>query len=274
MIRRDVDRESLLVTQFDHAGIAGQLAAHVGNASFARINPVAVRAIALHDAGWTMHDGLPTLNKNQRPLDVFETPRDIQLPVWTASADRAEAVDAYMGLLVSIHSLNLAIMNSPRALATRVDSAMLALQFTMNRFQHKEIERQEKLRTQLGWPTDVPLHHGLADPKTSTMEDRLRFDVRWMQALDLISLCLLCTPPPADKTGDVHVRVGGTGSPLKLKFDRSGALRVRPWPFDQLRIEMQCPAKRVWGGRWDSLEKFREAYVAAPVEMIDLHVRA
>jgi hypothetical protein len=274
MIRRDVDRDSLLITQADHAVLSRQLASRVGNGSFAALDPTAVTAIGLHDAGWPLHDDQPALNKSGRPLDVFEVPRAIGLPIWTASADSAEAVDAYAGLIVSLHSLSLGIMASGRPLSTRVDSALLASQFTLNQFQHREIERQENLRKRLEWPTDLPLHHGLADERASVIEDRLRFDFRWLKALDLLSLCLLCTKPPVPKTGEVYNRSGGSASPLKVHFDRSGAMRVRPWPFDTLRIELECPARRVWGGRWESVEKFRIDYASAKAELIPLRLRA
>ncbi|MGH7215374.1 MAG: DUF3891 family protein, partial [Tepidisphaeraceae bacterium] len=102
MIRRRVGDEFFLITQHDHALLAGALAGHFGNDVFGAPEPRAgvVRATALHDCGWPLHDDRPTIHpKTREPLDVFEVSRPIALRVWSASADRAEAADAYAGLL-------------------------------------------------------------------------------------------------------------------------------------------------------------------------------
>src|SRR5687768_18404240 len=95
MIRRQQGDDWLLITQHDHALLAGELAEHFGNEYFARPEPrePALRGVRLHDCGWPLHDDQPTINKDGKPLDVFETTRDIALPVWRSSADQASAAD-------------------------------------------------------------------------------------------------------------------------------------------------------------------------------------
>ncbi len=64
----------------------------------------------------------------------------------------------YVGLLVSLHVLNLSGFLGCRVLTRRE-------QFEMNQFQQGEFERQENLRRRLGLRTDIPLNFGLAPGK-------------------------------------------------------------------------------------------------------------
>lgn len=275
MIRRDVSNEYLLIKQNDHAILAGQLAEHFGNERFAERfarperRESALAAVYMHDAGWPLHDDAPTLNAHHRPLDVFEVPRHVGLKVWTASAERAAAVDPYAGLLVSLHSLALSIFATtqrPPGEHEHFDVARLTERFEVNKFQHREIERQEQLRRQLGLRTDLPLTHGLAEPHASAEDDRLAFDFRMLQAMDLISLCLCCTHPPADKTQDVFPKPGAAPLHLKLKRDGEGVVHVDPWPFDVARIELLVPFRRVPGRAYRDADDLRDSLVAAPSE--------
>ena len=54
MIARKTHDGWLLVTQHDHALLAGELARHVGNAAVAPVMPMqsVISAVAMHDAGW------------------------------------------------------------------------------------------------------------------------------------------------------------------------------------------------------------------------------
>src|SRR5262245_58167737 len=103
MIRRRVGDEFWLIPQHDHALISEKLAKHFGMDRFAKPQAATtVLGISLHDCGWPTHDDCPMLNKDHLPLDVFETSPKIGLSVWTESARRATAQDAYAGLLVSL----------------------------------------------------------------------------------------------------------------------------------------------------------------------------
>ena len=159
MIRRSVGDDFLLISQTDHAVLAGELAGHFGNAKFARPMPLqpVLTAVTMHDQGWPLHDEEPTLNQRGLPLDVFEVPRAIALLVWEASAARAAVVDPYAGLLVSLHSLALSIhaASSSTHKDEKFDVRKMQELFAVNKFQHREVERQEGLRRELGLDTNA-----------------------------------------------------------------------------------------------------------------------
>jgi hypothetical protein len=276
MIRRETGSAFFLITQEDHARLSGQLAERFGNALFAKPQPreATLTGIRLHDAGWPLHDDEPTLNAAGLPLDVFEVPRAIALKVWSASAERAAAVDPYAGLLVSLHALALSIYATSRASMQQepFDIDQLAERFEVNKFQHREVERQEQLRRQLGMRTDLPLMHGLAEPNASAEEDQLTGNFRLLQAMDLISLCLCCTQPPANQTHEVQQQPGQTPITLNLGRDADGAVTVDPWPFDQPRLELSVPFRRVAEKAFKDDDELRRAWTTAAVEQLPVVV--
>jgi hypothetical protein len=271
MIRREEHGEFLLITQNDHALLAGELAEVFGNERFAEPQPreSALRGINLHDCGWPLHDNEPTLNKEGKPLDVFETPAAIALKVWTASADRAAAQDPYAGLLVSLHVLSLSVFaTTPTPFEhEKFDLDDPQAKFSVTRFQHKEIERQEHLRMQLGLRTDRPTHHKQQQEVTQKKEDQLTFNIRLLQGMDAISLAACCTRPPASQTQDVYDRAGGT--PLRLSLARSGNdVVVDPWPFSVASVELKIPVTRIPARAYTDLDDLRTAYAIGEAEVL------
>ncbi len=271
MIRRATADAFLLITQHDHARLAGELARHIGNAHFAKPARAeqSILGITLHDCGWPAHDDLPTLNSQGLPLDVFESPYEITLDIWQRSADIAQEQDAYAGLLVSLHSLALSLIAINSHRGQPVDAHR---KFAFNKFQHREFERQDSLRRTLGLHIDRPLTHGLAEERIDPAEDALRFDFRLLQALDQISLGICCTEAPMHETIPMHAKINAIPQKLKLRRLNDRTLHVSPWPFDVPVIEVHVPAKQVTRGRFESEEAFLAAYRAAESVMLDLRV--
>lgn len=279
MIRRDAGADWLLIHQRDHASVAARLVGHVGNRRFAPVvvqRETVLAAVAGHDDGWEPHDAEPTLDGRGRPLDTFDVPRELALPIWAASAERAAATAGpYAGLLVSLHGLALSIRAAGPVGPghAKFDLSEARAVFDVNKFQHREIERQEQLRRAVGLPTDVPLLHGVGEPGTSAGDDRLAYHFRLLEAMDVVSLCGCCTRPPFALTGDVLPAVGATPRRLRVERDLGGDLRVSPWPFDVARLELTVRCRRVRAQSFDGGDSFRSAYAAAPVEAIAITVR-
>jgi hypothetical protein len=270
MIRREEQGSFLLITQHDHALISGELAEHFGNELFAAPQPrkEAVRGVALHDCGWPLHDDEPTINPDGLPLHVFETSREIALKVWTASVERATTVDPYAGLLVSLHVLNLSVFAST---LPQFSGENPPERFAMIKFQQKEIERQEKLRMQLGLRTDRPGHHKLPHDVTQKKEDLLTFNFRMLQAMDVISLAACCTTPPTSQTQDIIPQPGG--APQRLSLARNGNdVIVDPWPFNENVIELMIPVCRIPRKKYESDEDLRAATRAGSSEVLNSRV--
>jgi len=277
MIRRQQGDDWLLITQHDHALLAGELAEHFGNDRFAPPDPMesVLKGVRLHDSGWPLHDDdEPTLNNRGEPLDVFEVTRAIALKVWQASADRAAAQDPYAGLLTSLHVLSLSVFATSETEFEheKFDMDDAQTKFAVTKFQHREIERQEMLRKKLGLRTDRPATHGLTRDVGQKPEDKLTFNIRMLQAMDLISLAACCTKPPAGQTQDVYMKPGGEKVKLSLER-RGGDVHVEPWPFDTDEIALPIPACRLPAKPFANDAAFREALIHAPAEVLVVHVR-
>lgn len=267
MIRRQVGDEYWLISQHEHALLSGELAKHAGHEAFEPPSgPEAVLGISLHDCGWPLHDDQPTLNSRHEPLDVFEAPRPITLPVWLRSVEIAIEKDPYAGLLVSLHALALSTLATGQsgAAAKSWDLSDPRARFEINVFQHRMIELQEQLRRKLGMRTDLPLKCGLADDSKDPAEVRLIGDFRWLQAMDILSLALCCTEPPFK-----------TYAPLGLRFSRSRDQRliVKPWPFSVRKIELKVPFRRLKAKRFENDAALRAELSDVPVEQLAVWVQ-
>jgi hypothetical protein len=272
MIRRDAGNDFLLITQHDHAMLSGQLARHVGNADFAAPSPFneTVEAVSQHDCGWPLHDDQPTLNKAGLPLHVFEVPVPIAVRVWSASVAHASELGPYQGLLVSLHVMGLSAYAQ-----THLAPGNWSRQefFEINKFQHRQVEVQERLRGQLGLSNEVPLNLGLAEPGTSAADDQLLFNFRLLTAMDRVSLALCCGTPMFPTMDDVRPGAGQPPRRITAGMPDESTMTLSPWPFDVDRVELDVPARRVRKGPFESLEAFEDTYWRTAAEVLRLVVR-
>lgn len=269
MIRRRIGDRFLLISQHDHALLAGQIASHYGNARFAPPDPIAetLRAVSLHDCGWPMHDQQPTLNKNNLPLDVFETPLPLALTLWQNAVDQASAEPDYTQLLISLHVLGLSgfAASNPH---TRREV------FEINQFQQKQIETQEALRRRLNLPTNIPLRLGLAEKPGNPWEDQLRYNHNILQIADRISLALCCTDVVFPRIENITPRPGAAPVALALARGAEAVLLVEPWPFNQSELSFSVPYRSLPACPMASREEFLQAYAAAPAGQLALKMQA
>jgi len=260
MIRRQIADRHLLIQQVDHARFSGFLARHLGNARFARPDPVddVLAAVEMHDSGWPLHDLQPTLNKLGLPLDVFETPLEVALAAWQESVEQAGRHSSYAQLLVSLHVLDLSSIASGNPHTRREV-------FELNKFQQRQIEIQVNLRNQLGLRTDLPLRMGLSLDFANRVEQQLVRNFRILQAADRLSLAICCTKVPFESVS-CHPSNWGD-EPIEVRFRRSDdhTLRVSPWCFDEPELSYQLPVRDLPGRAWEAVDSFRATYRAAPI---------
>lgn len=276
MIRRKQGSDFLLITQDDHALIAGQLAEVFGNEHFAAPMPreQALAGVNLHDCGWPLHDDEPTLSAEGLPLDVFETPREIAFRVWTASVERATEKDPYAGLLVSLHVLSLSVLATEYSRPNvKFDLANPQDRMAILKFQQREIERQEDLRQRLGLRSEKATHKAVAREHRQESEDQLQFNFALLQVMDQISLAVCCTQPPTLTSRDMPMAVGGEKVKLSLRKEENDVV-VEPWPFGVARVELMVPGTRVPGKRYANEKELREVLASAPAEIISCSVHA
>ncbi len=276
MIRRPSGSDFQLITQVDHAALAGFLAAHLGNDLFAAPTAEVIAAITAHDAGWPLHDDRPALNPAGLPLHVFETPPSLSTQIWSASVEHATRISPYVALLVSLHQLNLSDFVIRRSTEAKPGTAGFTPRdvFDLNKFQHRQIELQEAFRNQLGMRTDIPLTLGVAKPGTNQAEDRLRCDFRWLVLCDSLSLELCCGKPVFPAIPDILA--SPSGKPLQIQIDRVNdeTIVLSPWPFNAPKISTEVPFRRVSDMPFPNNETFRTALENTFTGRLCMEIRA
>jgi hypothetical protein len=171
--------EWLLITQVDHAQLAGDLAARLQCPLLPQLDEGLVRAISSHDAGWAGfdaglttsegHPSFPRLNDRGKPLSFLEaTPAEFVV-AWTGSIDKAEKSGPAGGIIVSGHFCRLA----EGRLTSRIDNEEDTSRF--RQFLHSENARQQKL---------------VGGANYSSSQLHVLTDV--LQFCDLLSLYLCC----------------------------------------------------------------------------------
>lgn len=279
MIRRDrcaqdgqIDPRQIdhwrLITQDDHARLSGQLARHLGGRLIQKpTDDRLITAVTQHDCGWPLHDDAPSLDTQGRPRDVFDSQPPASFAVWQASAERAAAIDPYVGLLVSLHSLALSLhLASTTNLAT--DPAAV---FDLNKFQHRMIELQEQLRKSLGFRTDLPLHNGLAETVGDPNEKRLAFHFRLLEAMDQLSLDACCTNPPVQRI-QIPTAPGSRSISLTTQRTNDTTLQIAPWPFEVPTLTLSIPYRALAAHPYTDVTRFHADLKSAPMQELAIEL--
>ncbi|MCE9544534.1 MAG: DUF3891 family protein [Planctomycetia bacterium] len=218
MIRREASGPDgrlvwLLISQIEHARLAGALAADWGAAPY---EPLPARdellpAIIRHDDGWAEWERCPDVDpQTGRPRDFLEMPVDQTLVIWRTSIERAAAMSPLGGYAVAGHFRGLiehaeiwGQHGSRRAAAAHQWSADIA--------EHQQAWLKE-------WCHTAPQSHTPAVAQSATA---------WLQFFDRLSLWLSMRTQrePAELATP-------QGPPLRLTPQGDRTITVAPWPLN------------------------------------------
>ena len=235
-----------LVTQVEHGRVAGELAAHWGNAVFEGPTPreSVVMAARQHDEGWRAWDARGLLNEvERRPLHFLEIDPDDHVRLYREGAERVRLGDAYSGLLVGMHWTGLyrGRWRSPQSrgrLARNARDESL-LDRVVDEEEHRWVEAKKA-----AWTIEQP---------RAVFESTLWHHYELLQLWDLLSLYLCVMPQHPSREGSpsrwgpqlsslVHspeavllppVRTSTFGEAVVLRATvvAPTTLVVDPWPF-------------------------------------------
>jgi hypothetical protein len=219
MIRREAlaGDEWLLISQIDHARLAGDLAAAWGAPPFAPLVPrdELLWAIYHHDDGWHAWEQSPDVDpKTGRPRSFTEMEIDDSLAIWGASIDPAFEVGPLEGYAVAGHFCALA----RRVAAWKSSDPRWP---AVNDF----LAHNDRLMNQARqhFPEEVASHA-----------------VTWLQFFDALSLWLCCAPATEPDRAEPPGGPELTLSPLAAE-----AIRIAPWPFTVPAVNLEVPARAV-----------------------------
>ena len=282
-----------LVTQPEHAALAGSLAEAWGADGFAAPDPLpAVRlAVHAHDDGWQPVDRHPTLTDDGTPRNFHEQPADRWTRLYRRGIDEVARADRYAGLLVSLHGSGLRRRryglspswgDTPPAFAA---------------FVRAEERRQQSLAAAM---RDDPgddrvtagdlrlldsLHERGRSADGEATPSRLWHNYRFLQALDALSL-RICGSSFESAEGDSRAepfsvqRVPTTldGEDVTLRVspaadshgddEADAVFRVDPYPFAEDAVWTTLRARRLASTTFADDRALREAYHGVETESL------
>ena len=249
------DEGLALVTQVEHGRVAGELAAHWGNAVFEGPSPreSVVLAARQHDEGWRAWDARGLLNEvERRPLHFLEIDPDDHVRLYREGVERVRLGDAYAGLLVGMHWTGLyrGRWSGPRArgrLARNGHDESL-LDQVVDEEEHRWVGVKRA-----AWTSEQP---------RAVFEATLWHHYELLQLWDLLSLYLCVMPQHPSPPGGspscwgpqlsslVHspeavllppVRTGPFGKIVVLRATvvAAATLVVDPWPFGTAALSVE-----------------------------------
>ncbi len=272
MVSRYDESRLLLVSQVDHSQVAGLLAAHWGNARFARPTPFVSMVLAAqeHDNGWWEWEIKPTLDAAGYPPDYIGSIRHLGRGVWLEmyqrGIQRLAERDPYAGYIVSMHASGLLTRGMgllPSMPDYTDDPQVVAF-----------LDEQEALRARLlaCLQTDG-IDHALLT------EERFWTNFKLMEVFDQFAQ-FICNRYPFNsqerKNGPtntlsnipVPVRPGQTDVVITVDVQDETRAIVRPYPFDIDPLVVSFQGRLVPDRAYASQDQFlRDFYPAERVHV-------
>lgn len=255
MIRRsacsaDGSSRWVLISQVEHARLAGEMAANWGRAGspFERLSvyPGLIKAVFHHDDGWVEWERSPTIDpQSGAPRDFLEMPLSEALVIWERSISAADYYGPLAGYIVSSHFC--ALLRRGMKAWTDVDESKLRL-------------AEGFLAAGTGYGELILRVWTKANPIVNTEEAAHRA-LAWLQLFDQLSLWLCCRPrteplaiaPPAEPG-------------VVLTPQTEQVISVSPWPFDPPHLELRAIGRSIAARRYASSVELAEIR-SEPVEL-------
>jgi len=102
-------RPCWIITQPDHAALAGDIAANLGPPLLDALDREVIQGIALHDEGWARFDA-PMPSSDKELVSFFDVTAETALTAWGGSIASAERAGPMAGAIVSRHFWRIAAM--------------------------------------------------------------------------------------------------------------------------------------------------------------------
>jgi len=249
IVRNESDGSVVMITQNDHAKLAGLFAAHWGNRQFARPQPYVsmMRAAQYHDSGWLRYETNPYLDPATGKSPSYQqVPNDaMQLAAYQAAIDMLTDVDSYSGLMISKHRTGL-WQSRYGAVTQPPPGPPRQLSEDIRNFIAKNEARQQAIAGGFDG-NDIAVNYHL------------------LQVWDLLSLYIcsyqqhqahVIAPAP---TG----YAGATGAVLTLTPTSPATIVIDPFPFDQTPLEAAVVYRRLPQSALRDADTFKAAYFGA-----------
>ena len=246
VIRRPYNNGWVVISQMDHARLAGALIARWGNETFAAPVPQAevLFAISEHDNGWLEWERAPEVHpETGYPLQFNELTFEAFRAIWHRGTERYRKSHPYASLILALHAAHLARRRLEKVLEAH--EGREGNRFLGERWPGTEAARlstfvteMEQLRVELFDRVMAGSHVARA-----ALEAEIAVNFRLLQIGDLVSLelcCGLCEPVIIDQ---VPALMPERGLSVHFKPQREDTFAVSPYPFSQDDVAAAVPGR-------------------------------
>ena len=272
MLRLQTPSGYYLITHQDHARLAGRFAGHWGNDIFLAPTPRrnVLHGIHVHDDGWLARDAQPCITRQGKPsafsvdlVGKYSAFEEIDLRQYLAvresAVERVEQADPYAALLVCMHTYNLLTEHADRTTIAPADLPLL------DAFLGRQRIRQQALHN--------AIRSDLSFTKPEVTTEAVFNNFRLLQACDNLSL-LSCVAFEKRSTllHPLPTCLGPTPVAVEPLGERQ--FRLAPYPFDEVDLRFEIPARHVEGHHFDASATLARAYHAAATESLQIILTA
>jgi len=255
MIRREEREGWLLINQYDHAVLSGQIMDYWGNDAFESPDPrdEVLFAITEHDNGWREWDSYPRVNTQTRfPMNFMEMDFPDQKIIWKRSYERFSSDHPYASALIALHFrvFNQKIMDKNEG-----NSEPKRLNLEMNRFIASSLNLECS-------NSDLP-----------PLPKKAKIDLRFVQVGDIVSLAL-CHGWHSIEIDSVPLNYIGTAFKLKLVSNDGRNFIINPYPYSQDILNLQVIGKRLDQKTFNSDEELRQVLTESNFEALELSIKS
>lgn len=274
----------MLITQPEHARLAGQLARVWGNERFAVPAPreALICAATHHDDGWLELDGLPVYNEDaRRPANFVEVPLSRTIGPYGRGVDSVYERDPHAGALVGMHFSGFYTARWGIQGGSPSDNPLAA-----------EVVAAQEAR----WMPALREAWAYRGPR-SEFDAGTWHAYEVLQALDVISLGLGLTeldltsgrqapvivtttlgkidPPPGPRiVPGVPITAGGQRVDLTLRVIAPWHVRFEPYPFSPAAFHLTLDSRLLEDREYTSAEDAASAFHSAEVRRHTIAVTA
>ena len=254
MIRREYNNGWILITQHDHAVLAGSIMANWGNERFSRPKPFdeVLFAVREHDCGWKNWDSSPKINpESGYPANFMEMEPEEQSEIWSGSYKSHSGIHPYASSLIALHF-------------ARFNQKILS--------REPSNEAANNLKREINGFVADNLDTAVSEPKLNGIHEEVKVNLWIVQIGDIISLSL-CHGWDSMKIAEAPLNYEGETVDLKLESQDGVNYVISPYPFSKPLISCRVMGKRLDRKSFASDGELRRHLQSVESESLDFTIR-